>query len=47
MFDGKNFCSTSKKQFNNIFHLKIATGAEDDYTNDCLLDYNYFKDCHK
>ena len=22
---------------------KIATGQGDDYTTDCLLDYNYFK----
>ena len=22
---------------------KIATGQGDDYTNGCLLDYNYFK----
>ena len=26
---------------------KIATGQGDDYTTDCLLDYNYFKIYYK
>ena len=30
----------SVRTYNNI--QKIATGQGDDYTNGCLLDYNYF-----
>ena len=26
---------------------KIATGEGDDYTTECLLDYNYFKNYYK
>ena len=29
------------KTYDNI--TKIGTGQEDDYTTECLLDYNYFK----
>ena len=31
--------------YNNI--QKIATGQEDDYAADCLLDYPYFKNYYK
>ena len=26
---------------------KTANGQRDDYTNDCLLIYNYFNNCYK
>ena len=33
------------KTYENI--RKIATGQEEDYTTDCLLDYPYFKENYK
>ena len=45
MIDGRNFfdqpIKNDIKTYENI--RKIATGQGDDYTTDCLLDYNYFK----
>ena len=45
MIDEKNFfdqpIKNNKVTYQNI--RKIATGQEDDYTIDCLLDYIYFK----
>ena len=49
MIDGKNFfdqpINNDKITYENI--RKIATSQEDDYTNDCLLTYPYFKDNYK
>ena len=46
MIDGQNFFNQPVK--NNLITYdsiqKIATGQGDDYTTDCLLDSNYFKD---
>ena len=46
MADGQNFFNQPVK--NNLITYdsiqKIATGQGDDYTADCLLDSNYFKD---
>ena len=45
MINGKNFfdqpIKNDIKPYDDI--RKIATGQGDDYTTDCLLDYNYFK----
>ena len=45
MIDGKNFfdqpINSNIKTYENI--RKIATGQEDDYSTDRLLDYSYFK----
>ena len=44
--DGRNFfdqpIKNGFKTYDNI--RKIATGQGDDYTTECLLDYNYFKE---
>ena len=49
MIDGKNCfdepINNGYKTNENI--LKIANGKGDDYTNDCLLDYSYFKENYK
>ena len=49
MIDGKNFFDQPVK--NNLITYKnirkIAACQVDDYTNGCLLDYNYFKDYYK
>ena len=49
MIDGKNFfdqpVKNDKVTYENI--RNIATGQGDDYTTDCLLDYNYFKKYYK
>ena len=49
MIDGKNFfdqpVNSNLKTYENI--RRIATGQEDDYTTDCLLDYSYFKENYK
>ena len=49
MIDGKNFFDQPVKNgirtYNNI--RKISTDQEDDYTTDCLLDYNYVKEHYK
>ena len=46
MIDRKNTFNQPVKSelliYENI--QKIATGQGDDYTTDCLLDYNHFKD---
>ena len=46
LIDGRNFYDQSIndqiKKYNEI--RKIATGNGDDYTTECLLDYQYFKD---
>ena len=43
--DGRNFydqpINDSIKQYDEI--RKISTGQGDDYTTDCLLDFNYFE----
>ena len=45
MIAGKNFfdqpIKNDLKTYDNI--RKIATGQDDDYTTECLLDYPYFK----
>ena len=49
MIDGKKFFDQPVKNgirtYNNI--RKISTDQEDDYTTDCLLDYNYVKEHYK
>ena len=49
MINGENFfdqpIKNNKVTYDNI--RKIATGEEDDYTTDCYLDYQYFKDTYK
>ena len=46
LLDGRNFydqpINDQIKKYDEI--RKIATGKGDDYTTDCLLDYQYFKD---
>ena len=46
LIDGRNFYDQSVndqiKKYNKI--RKTATGQRDDYTTECLLDYQYFKD---
>ena len=45
MIDGQNFfdqpVKTNLRVYDNV--QRIATGQEDDYTTNCLLDYRYFK----
>ena len=45
VIDGRNFLDqpikNDLKTYDNI--RKIATGADDDYTTECLLDYLYLK----
>ena len=45
MIDGRNFLGqpikNDLKTYDNI--RKIATGQDDDYTTECLLDYPYLK----
>ena len=47
--DGKNHFDqvviSSVRTYDDI--RKIATGQGDDYTNGCLLDYNYFNNYYK
>ena len=49
MIDGKNFfdqpIKNNKITYENI--RKNANGQGDNYTTDCLLDYDYFKDNYK
>ena len=49
MINGENFfdqpIKNNKVTYENI--TKIATGQGDDYTNGCLLDYQYIKDNYK
>ena len=49
MIDGQNFfdqpVKTNVRRYDSIG--KIATSQGDDYTTDCLLDYNYFKDYYQ
>ena len=49
MISGQNFFDQTVK--NNLRTQdniqKIATGQRDDYTNSCLLDYNYFNKYYK
>ena len=49
MIDGKNFfdqpVKSSVRTYDDI--RKMATGQGDDYTNGCLLDYNYFNNYYK
>ena len=49
MIAGRNFfeqpIKNDIKTYENIW--KITTGQGDDYTTDCLLDYNYFRKHHK
>ena len=44
MIDGKNFFDQPIKSYIKTYDnvRKITTGQGDDYTTDCLLDYNYF-----
>ena len=41
MIDGRNFFDLPMGTCGNI--RKIATSQGDDYTTDCLIDYQYFK----
>ena len=49
MIDVTNFSDqpvkNNKITYENI--RKIANGQRDDYTNGCLLDFDYFKDNYK
>ena len=49
MIDGQNFFDQPIR--NNLIKYdndrKIATDQRDDYTTDCLRDYNYFKNYYK
>ena len=49
MINGQNFSVQPVKNdlitYDNI--TKIAIGQKDDYTTDCLLDYNYFNNYYK
>ena len=49
MIDGRNVfdqpINSMNKTYENI--RKIATGKGDDYTTDCLLDYQHFKENYK
>ena len=48
MIDGQNFFDQPVN--NNLITYdiqKIATGPGDDYTTNCLLDYNYFDKYYK
>ena len=49
MIDGRNVFDQPVK--NNLITYgntrKIAIGQIDDYTTDCLLDYNYFNNYYK
>ena len=49
LIDGRNFydqpINDQIKKYGEI--RKIATGKGDDYTTECLLDYQYFKDLSK
>ena len=49
MINGQNFSNQPVRNnlitFDNIH--KIAAGQRVDYTNDCMLDYNYFKNYYK
>ena len=44
MIDGKNFFDQPIKSYMKTYDpiRKITTGQGDDYTNGCLLDYNYY-----
>ena len=49
MIDGRNLfywpVKNDLRRYDNI--QQISTGQGDDYTNSCLLDYNYFKEYFK
>ena len=49
MINGENFfdqpIKNNKVTYENI--RKVATGQGDDYTTDCLLDYQYIQDYYK
>ena len=49
MIDGQNFSDQPAKNdlrtYDNIRKIEISQG--DDYTTDCFLDYNYFKNYFK
>ena len=49
MIDGRNFFDqlvrNNLRTYDNT--QKITSGQGDDYTNGCLLDYNYFKEYYK
>ena len=49
MIDGRNFYNQPIndliKQYNEF--RKVSTGQGDDYTTECLLDYEYFEDNYK
>ena len=49
MVSGQNFLVQSVKNnlITNESIQKIATGQGYDYSTNCLLDYNYFKDYYK
>ena len=49
MIDGKNFFDQPfKNDLRKYYSIReIAVGQVDDYTNGCLLDYNYFKYSYK
>ena len=49
MIDGKNFFDQQfKNDLRKYYSIReIAVGQVDDYTNGCLLDYNYFKYSYK
>ena len=46
LIDGRNFYDQPIKDHVKKYEeiRKIATGKGDDYTTDCLIDYQYFKD---
>ena len=49
MIEGQIFfdqpIANNLRTYDNIW--KISTGQGDDYTNGCLLDYDYFKNYYK
>ena len=49
MINGENFVDQSVKDGlrTNENNVRIATGHRDDFTNNCLLDHNYFKENYK
>ena len=49
MINGENFVDQSVKDGlrTNENNVTIATGHRDDFTNNCLLDHNYFKENYK
>ena len=49
MIDGQKFFDQPVKNILGTYANipKIATGQGDDYKTSCLLDYNYFYNCHE